>query len=248
LANDAFSWYRLVGGVGVLDTTITGDSVFLAGQSGQYYAVVSNYYVTSYTGLLIHSDTSSVIIILPIRFLDFTGTLINNDNTLLKWQTATEINSSYFNVQRSIDGINFTTVGKVNAAGISTKIESYQFIDNLSSVADQSSIFYYRLQEVDQDGSGTLSKVINVSLNSQYKPLTFYPNPVKDVLNISAGSITGNVLINIFNVNGKKLLVQKQQVQQGSHITINTSKFAAGTYFMNVTANGTNIQKKFIKE
>ncbi len=67
---------------------------------------------------------SSDFSILPIQFSYFTAELIN-ENSLLHWQTETELNSSYFNIQRSIDGTNFTTIGKVNASGNSNSSKTY---------------------------------------------------------------------------------------------------------------------------
>ena len=68
---------------------------------------------------------------LPINLLNFTSTL-NNTTVDLRWQTTTEINSDYFSIERSVDGVNFSSIGKINAAGNSSSVKQYSFIDNTS--------------------------------------------------------------------------------------------------------------------
>jgi len=186
--------------------------------------------------------------ILPVTFLNFTGSLSDDNTALLLWQTATEINSSYFNVQRSTDGINFIDIGKVNAAGNTSGTENYQYTDDLATLIGKPLNLYYRLQEVDKDGNSQFSKVVTLGLNEQASQVTIYPNPAKDFLNIGLGNNSGNVLIDIVDANGTKVFVQQQTVQQNSTININTSNFAAGVYFIQVTVNGLTLQKKFIKQ
>ena len=244
LANDTFHWYRN----GVLDTVIVGDSVFLAGQYANYSVAVTNSIVTFNTGLVLYSDTvlagSNPLL---ISLLNFSGNLEEN-NAVLQWQTATEENSSYFTILRSTNGISFTPVGNVNAAGNSTIVQNYQYTDNLSSILN-APVIYYRLQEVDKNGNYIYSGIIAIKLNSQDSYFIIYPNPVKDILNIINEKISGNAIITLFDINGKKLLLQQQSVQPGSNIEINMSQgFAPGIYLLNVSSGTTSIEKKIIKE
>ena len=248
LANDTFHWYR----GGVLDTTIIGDSTFTPLFVGNYSVVVSNKIVTPGMGipgsdLVLYSDTLLAGMILPVTFLNFTGTLSDDNTALLLWQTATEINASYFNVQRSTDGTNFTDIGKVNAAGNTSGTENYQYTDNLAALIGQPLHLYYRLQEVDKDGNSQFSKIVILGLNGQ-AAVTIYPNPAKDFLNINLGNNSGDVLIDVVDVNGSKVYVQQQTVQQNSTININTSNFATGVYFLQITVNGSTQEQKFIKQ
>ncbi len=85
---------------------------------------------------------------LPLTLLNFTG-VKQLDIIQLKWQTTNEINTSYFNVQRSTDALNFTTVGVVKANNTSS-INNYSYPDNIAGLSAEK--LYYRLQEVDIDG------------------------------------------------------------------------------------------------
>jgi Leucine-rich repeat (LRR) protein len=245
LANDTFHWYKN----GVLDTTIIGDSTFTPTPFGNYSVAISNKIVTPINGLVLYSDTLPAGMILPVNFLNFTGILANND-ALLQWQTSAEINTAYFNVQRSISGSgsNFTNIGKVTAAGNSSGTGNYHYTDDLSSLIGQITSVFYRLQEVDENGNSTYSNIVNLQLNTPVSTFTIYPNPVKDVLNISLGSNSGNALITVFDINGHRLLKQPQTVVTNSNISINASNFATGIYFIQISINGSTLQQKFVKE
>jgi Leucine-rich repeat (LRR) protein len=249
LANDTFHWYRN----NILDTTIVGDSLFSPIFVANYSVIVTNKIVSPGTGipgsaLILYSDTILAGLILPVTFLNFTGELTNYNTALLHWQTATELNTSYFNIQRSTDGVNFVNIGKTDAAGNTSGTENYQYTDNLATLVGQPSNLFYRLQEVDKDGNSTLSKVVDIALGSQVSPITIYPNPATDFLNVALGNNAGNALINIVDANGTKIFEQQQMIEQNTTTRINTSGFATGVYFIQVSINGLTLQQTFIKQ
>jgi len=244
LANNTYHWYK----DGVLYTTIVGDSTFNYTIPGHYSVAITNSIVTMKSGLILYSDTLTAGIILPIIFLNFTGTLVNN-KTLLQWQTVNETNTSYFNVQQSLDGINFANISKVNAKGNSSETENYDYTDDLSSIINQSpSTLFYRLQEIDKDGSSIYSNIVDIKLNKQLSPFTIYPNPVKDMLTIKVGNNSGNALITMFDINGTRLFEQSQAMLQNKDININATNLAKGIYLIQININGLTTQQKFVKE
>ena len=103
---------------------------------------------------------------LPVSLLDFNG-LVRNKAIELVWKTALENNSKHFEVLKSTDGISFTEIGKVNAAGNSTGIRAYQFMDNTPA----SGMNYYKLKQVDLDGSFVYSKNIAINFGIQSEGL-----------------------------------------------------------------------------
>ena len=184
---------------------------------------------------------------LPVKLTTLTGQLIHNQ-AFLNWQTASELNSSYFGIQRSVDGTNFTTVGKVAAAGTSAVTKNYQYTDALTGLAAMPAALYYRLQQVDKDGKQSLSKtiVLNPSVSSS---LIMYPNPVHGLLNVRVKDIPGNAVVTIIDAGGKTLLAQTAKtVTGGQTISLNTSRLAAGVYVVHVQYNGQSEEQKFIKE
>jgi len=236
LGNNTYTWYKNYLPV----ATIVGDSTYTMSNTGIYSVAVTNAIATQLT---LYSDTITVTS-LPVSFTSFTAVRNNNEN-LLQWSLIQQANSNYFNVQRSTDAVNFTTIGKVNASGNTTAQQNYSYTDNAFTTANT---VYYRLQETDKNGISIYSKIVSLQMNQKGIALTISPNPVKDVLNMIISNVAGNASLYVFDANGKKLLEQNQTIQQGSSLSINTAGFAAGTYFIHVVVNGTTFDQKFVKE
>ncbi len=117
--------------------------------------------------------------IVPVELLAFTASVRNSDVELL-WSTATELNNLGFEIERSIDGQdNFVTVGFVDGKGSSTEINYYSFTDR-PQVSGVNQI-YYRLKQVDFDGTFSYSDVVNVSYDvpAEFVLSQNYPEPVQ---------------------------------------------------------------------
>ncbi len=119
---------------------------------------------------------------LPITLLSFTAELNDYNETELEWTTVVEINSDYFTVERSANGMTYEAIGQVNAAGNSVTQLDYDFQDpNPFEGAT-----YYRLNMVDLDGTFKYSNIEEVHLGSEGN-FTFYPNPI-----MTTGTLTIN--------------------------------------------------------
>ncbi|MEI9956854.1 MAG: choice-of-anchor Q domain-containing protein [Ferruginibacter sp.] len=129
---------------------------------------------------------------LPLKLLQFEGTLANDKNAVLSWRTAAEINTSYFELQRSTDGRSFSIVATVQAKGTTSGETEYSYTDK--SLAE--GVYYYRLRMVDKDGRETYSPVITVKSRGQ-NAITLYPVPAKDFIWLSGGTtnFTGSTAI-----------------------------------------------------
>ena len=239
-----YSWYKDA----TFLQTITGDSTLVVTQPGHYSVIVTDEDLPA--GFELYSDTFEVTAAeLPVKLTTFTGQLTHGQ-AFLNWQTASELNSSYFGVQRSTDGTNFTTVGKVAAARTSAVTKNYQYTDALTGLATMPAALYYRLQQVDKDGKQNLSKtiVLNPGANAS-SSLIMYPNPVRSLLNLRLRDVPGNAVITIVDAGGKTLLAQTAKtVTGGQTISLNTSRLAAGVYVVHVQYNGQSEEQKFIKE
>ena len=102
----------------------------------------------------------------PVMWKSVTANLQGKSKTILQWQTAQEMNSKYFNIQRSVNGIDFVNIGNVNGSGTTQTNHSYQFTDE----STPNGIVYYRLQQLDLDGRimyGNISIVNNSSKSFQ---------------------------------------------------------------------------------
>ncbi len=237
LSNNTYRWYK----DNQLMSTITGDSTFVPAQNGNYTVTVTNKVADKLT---LFSDTFDVHT-LPVTFLGFTAHL-ENSSALLNWQTAAEINSAWFNVQRSVGGGGFTTIDKIPAAGNSHKVMSYTYKDT-DAAKKFSGRIYYRLQQVDKDGAVTNSKIIAVNPGAAEWNFTLTPNPATDEVQVSLNNMPGKTQLAIFNLNGQKV-AYREITGAGSHkAVIGIAPLPAGVYVLQVFCNGQQKQQKFIK-
>ncbi len=219
--------------VGSTDITFTNTPTPLLLSSASFTAV---------SGVTYTKGTATLTGILPISILSFTATPQNN-TILTQWHTTNEVNVSHINVQRSIDGNSFTTIGSVGAKGGG----DYSFVDaNLPTAITK---LYYRLESVDKDGSKQYSKVVTVNLNTTLHTLTIFPNPVKATLSAQVTTTTTEkVVVQITDMQGKLLQQQLTQLQVGNNtININAGNLTNGTYVLLINGD-TKLQKRFVKE
>lgn len=177
---------------------------------------------------------------LPISLLDFTATK-QSKVVDLNWQTSTEQNSNYFDVEFSRDGSKFESIGRVNAAGTSTTVKDYSLV-HLSPI---NGINYYRLKLVDVDGSFRYSAVRTVKFSSS-SSIVIMPNPTTDKVFITSNE--GGVLqvVALYSVNGK-LLQQVNNFAIGKSIDLST--YAPSVYLLKlIDKNGGTEVLKIVKK
>ena len=178
--------------------------------------------------------------ILPLRFVNFSGILKDN-NSNLNWQTENEINTSHFAIEKSFDGVSFEKIGEVKSFSNSTSANSYSFIDKDVTTK---SILYYRLKQIDIDGKFNYSKILALkSTNQTNNTINIYPNPSKNILRIGAtdNNIKTYKIVNSLGITISSLNFNSQ---------VDISNLPIGTYYINFY-NQTNLlvgTKTFIKE
>ena len=175
---------------------------------------------------------------LPVSLISFTASLQTN-KALLTWKTASENNNSHFNVEQSSDGRNFKLVGKVTGAGNSSIEKNYSFLH--SAVAEGKN--YYRLAQVDFDGTTKYSSIVSLNFYNGLK-LRIEPNPVQSTLVMQVNnSIIGKAFY-ITNTTGK--MVKKGNLTAEP---INVASLPNGVYFLNVEVEGQKFgSTRFIKQ
>ncbi len=168
----------------------------------------------------------------PVVWGNFTAAKKGNTGAL-NWNTLQEINTNKFVVERSTDGINFSTIGTVAALGNSSTSKSYSFTD----VTPLNGTDYYRLKHVDKDGSFVYSAV---------RSLTFYgansiviaPNPAKDVLNVTVSNNTQ--LLNLYFVNAEgQTLRQYTMTDETQQLSL--PQLSAGIYYLKIVNASGNV-------
>ena len=187
------------------------------------------------------SDTVTVTVnTLPLKFITFSASPTPPKEGLINllWTTANEINVSHFNILRSIDGIEFKVVGKVKANN--KTLNNYNYIDNLASLQippfGGGGAWFYKIAAIDFDGKMSYSEVRTISppvggVGGGY--ISVFPNPAKDVVNISC---VGMKEVNVINELGQ---VVYKQIATGTNlrndtIIINTKNFNKGLYVVQV--------------
>lgn len=140
---------------------------------------------------------------LPVELLYFTAKLRSEDeNVLLEWATASEINNEKFLIERSIDNREWSSIGEVEGAGNSNITLEYEFIDH---DIPNTSIVYYRLIQLDFDQKQTYygpNAISNSGVNDEMK---IYPNPVEADKPLNILSTSNGIEVNIYNTIGQFL-------------------------------------------
>ncbi len=125
-----------------------------------------------------HTLTAAVeMIVLPVKLIDFQVKVNDSNKVDIFWSTATEINNDFFIVERSIDGVSFEKFAIVDGTGNSTTTQYYE----TSDPNPYAGINYYRLKQVDFDGTTTYSAIRTATINIDGL-LQLYPNPMSNVL------------------------------------------------------------------
>lgn len=161
---------------------------------------------------------------LPVTYTHFTVQPDNN-YVLIKWQTANEQNNAGFRVQRRLVGdANFTNIAWVEGRGntqnlIDYSLKDYDLSDNFGA--------YYRLQQMDVDGSFNFSAIQYAQLAAKKSVVSIYPNPVSDIVTIDAGA-TEIVNIMLYDQLGTKIANTNTE-------TVDVSGLSPGVYVLKIT-------------
>jgi hypothetical protein len=175
---------------------------------------------------------------LPVRFILFNA-ICQSNNVLLTWKTAQEQNSSHFDIERSINGTNWTVIGNLPAAGNSSIERSYSFTDN-SPVQNG----FYRVAQYDLDGKVQYTSILHSSCTIA-DAFRLWPNPVDDVVFINiVSSNASQAVINLFDSKGALVKLQRVAVIQGSNqVSVDMKSMAAGMYSLSVYWNNGQTKK-----
>ena len=174
---------------------------------------------------------------LPVELLSFKPNCINNQ-TVIKWTTASEINNSHFEIQHSTDGEIWNTIDSVEGAGNSVEEINYQYqVKNQSTYQE---FDYYRLKQVDYDGTYDYSKIEACNCNGGIEITEIYPNPSHGEVNIIINSSEeGPLNLKIYDAVGKMVLDDVVNLHQGTNLINNFIQAENGKYFISASlSNG----------
>ena len=197
---------------------------------------------TGYSGTFSPFAISEGAYALPVELISFNANCISNE-TKIEWQTASEHNTSHFVVERSFEGTKWEKLGEVTAAGNSTSILNYSFIDTALGAR---ALTYYRLEQLDIDGKSETFGPVSSDCAIEYTSIGLQPNPCATEVTLSiASQIPTEVNYTLISPEGKVLETKQIVVHSGITLyTFDVSHYPSGMYMMRFDVN----DKRFIKK
>jgi hypothetical protein len=200
-----------------------------------------NNWVLNQVGTIINGGT-----ILPVRLISFQGDAVNC-RASLAWRTSNEQHSKKYDVEYSVDGINFTLAASVNSNRNTTE-SLYQYSYSFGSETD----YFFRLKIINDDGSFFYSEVINLTKECVGSfSLNISPNPVSENINLTViQPVAGNTTIRIINAAGALVYKEVKTLNAGENkfpLTL-TKKLSKGVYILKAENQHVVIVKKFVKD
>lgn len=186
---------------------------------------------------------------LPVELLFFSAELEAPDKIVLNWETASEMNTSHFEIERSIDGRTWDYWNTVLAKGEGYNLSNYEMCDNELPKNLLSNIIYYRLKMVDWDGFFEYSDIRNVAFKRNSMKIQVYPNPTQRDLFISFSEQKdieeGQIILMDFQ--GKQLLHRRFfTLSELIHLQFTELQLAEGIYALSVFADGQQVLQERI--
>jgi hypothetical protein len=191
---------------------------------------------------------ASISCVLPVELMEFVAEPAGRE-VMVSWATGSEQNSDHFMVERSTDGEHFEAIGRVGAAGTSGMTLRYTWPDKHPVQGWN----YYRLKQVDIDGTSAYSPVRSVFMSDRPSTIEVYPNPANDVVNIVLDELSGqrDLLWRVLDASGRVVIEGSQQLAfDANRMSIPVERLDAGSYVVAITTTqGTALgQGRFVKK
>jgi hypothetical protein len=238
------------------DTLQTGETV--PQKTLHVFCKESNFYVTStfnksfldFNGINVNNAfVNNVFVskwlaggVLPINGLNFSA-VKNNDRVYLKWQIENHLNNAYFEVEKSFNAVDFSSIGKLHVVDLSLN-SVYDYTDD----KDLNKTIYYRVKVVDKSGNISYSNVICIRNNNNMK-IKAYPNPTTEQLYVTFNTAKAvYTIIEIFNELGAVVVKRQINLMSGSnYFSLGVTHIPAGNYFIKFSNAEISQYQKFQK-
>jgi len=186
---------------------------------------------------------------LPVKIYTFTAQLSDNQISILKWTTSSEINNDHFEIERSEDGLHFYRRGTVIGSGSTSLPTSYSYKDEIDIKA---STVYYRMKMVSTDGEESFSNVIPLKIKGAFniEKVTVYPNPFISNLKVYLNSNDDEAAsIKIISLNGSTAVSRSLDIKKGDNIITvdNLGNLPKGVYLIKLDSKTGTLTRKILK-
>ncbi len=167
---------------------------------------------------------------LPVELIAFSA--VPKDKTVqLSWATATEHNNAHFDIQRSTDSRTWENIGTIAGSGSTQEPQKYQFTD----LKPLSGLNYYRLRQVDFDGTSEVSKILQINLNKAQLDFSVFPNPViGDVAYLAFPETDQAMYVRLFDMQGRLLREWNFEAEGATNFPLDLSGLSGGSLFVQV--------------
>lgn len=204
---------------------------------------------TSFSTFRLHGTNLFSSTALPVELTNFKLTPIDNEYFQLDWTTASELNNYGFEIQRSLDGTSFSSIGFVRGNGTTTIPNDYT-IDDKNVVVETN--YYYRLKIMDLDGTFKYSNILLGKLKGtvQLSISNFFPNPTTSQATLDIfSSKNDNLTTTVYDALGQIMLQDQRLLMQGfNKLTYDFSKLAKAGYIIDFKTDYQKITQKIIKQ
>ncbi|NTS42560.1 right-handed parallel beta-helix repeat-containing protein [Flavisolibacter sp. BT320] len=217
--------------------TIPLNGVFMGIDSALYFNQVT---LEPFSSIVLIENKTSIV--LPVQFLEFKGEK-KETRIELSWKTTSDENSSFFEILRSNDGINFESIGKV-ASKNTLKKSNYSFTDKSPS----SNKNYYRIKHFEKNGKYSLSKTIVIANEGKQLLFQVIPNPATDKINIifKKEGYERNGIIYIKDMSGNNIKTIRENASADA-TNIDISNLKSGIYLISIAIGHEVSNQKFLK-
>ena len=186
--------------------------------------------------------------VLPIELTSFSATC-DGHSTLVEWATASEKNNDYFSLERSDDAINFVEIARIAGAGNSIVSLDYSYTDFGVHGGDN----YYRLVQVDYDGTRTASEIIVANCSdmpTEEPEVVAYPNPFDSDLTVELENFGDRpARIDVYDVLGRLVYTEEVAAPQNDYQTVlHLGGLSDATYTVRVATSDFVINRKVVKQ
>ncbi len=239
-----------IGGSGLIDhITITNDLnpyyILNSTEINDPRKYISGYNATTASDHLPVFSRFDFASVLPVTLISFTAESQGKD-VVLKWVSSNEINSNYFEVEKSVDGVKFIPIERVNSRGNNGGENRYQTAD----INPVNGLNFYRLKQVDKDGKVAYSLVVAVNRGTSIvSKMNIYPNPVDKFVTLTMLDIEKVYSGKLISAEGKAVLNFKGDVYQiNQHLNDHLYKLKPGMYLLKLINGKEQFSQKFLKE
>ncbi|MBC6607756.1 T9SS type A sorting domain-containing protein [Hymenobacter sp. BT188] len=199
---------------------------------------------SNYAAAASTAEDVTIVRPLPVELKEFKATAVRQD-AQLNWATASELNNDRFVIERSLDGLSFSTIGTVRGKGTTTQQSKYSFTD--AGVARFGALIYYRLKQLDFDGTATFSPVRTVKFVDAIKvDVSVYPNPSQGGATLDLTALpAGNYQVQLLDLTGRSLQILTLAGQQEHPLQVQA--LPHGSYIVRVRGAAVNVALPLVR-